>query len=238
MISTHSYDSDFMTKHELEIDGIFIEIQRKAIKNMHLRVYPPNGQVKVSAPFKFHLDDIRQQLEARLPWIHQQRKRLTTHQPQTFTTDETLNFMGQPLRLLVHETTKRSRILVDGEFIHLQMKTNGTIKEKQQLLQNWYRQQMKIILPDMIKKWESILNVAVNRWGIKIMKTRWGSCNIRSRRIWLNLSLITKPLSCLEYVLVHEMIHLLETNHTKRFYALMDKFLPEWRVQQSLLSMS
>lgn len=223
-----------MAKHELEIDGLLIEIHRKPIKNMHLRVYPPDGQVKISAPLRFPMDIIRNFLETKLPWIHSQRKRLTIN-ATVFKSGEIVSFLGNSHILAVEENKKRFSISLEGSFLRFEQKRNASFQEQQQFLQAWYRAQMKILLPPLIEKWEEILNVRVNNWGIKIMKTRWGSCNIRARRIWLNLNLITKPLSCLEYVLVHEMIHLLEANHNKRFYALMDKFLPDWRMKQIVL---
>ncbi|WP_058442815.1 M48 family metallopeptidase [Legionella brunensis] len=222
-----------MVKHQLEIDGILIEVLRKPIKNMHLRIYPPDGQVKVSAPLKFRLETIRKQVEARLDWIHNQRKRLKIPQP-TFTVGDSCDFLGKSYPLLIEENL-RSGVIFDGSFIQCRIKPQATLAEKKQLVDRWYRQEMKKLLPALIDKWQPILGVDVKAWGIKTMNTRWGSCNIHARRIWLNLRLIRKPLSCLEYVLVHEMVHLLETNHSKRFYALMDKFLPDWRYQQILL---
>ncbi|WED42533.1 M48 family metallopeptidase [Legionella cardiaca] len=223
-----------MVKHKLEIDGILVEILRKPIKNMHLRVYPPDGQVKVSAPIRFRLETIRQQLETKLDWIHAQRKRLKT-QPLLLKTGEICHFLGNAYTLLVVEGTSRASVSIEKHVIRCHIKENSTFEERNQLLQAWYRQEMKKLLPPLISKWEPIINVRVYAWGIKTMKTRWGSCNIRAHRIWLNLRLMKKPLSCLEYVLVHEMIHLLEANHNKQFYSLMDKFLPDWRQQQNLL---
>lgn len=223
-----------MVKQEIEIDGIVVEILRKPIKNLHLRVYPPNGQVKVSAPMRFHLEAIRQQLEAKLSWIHHQRKRLSIQLP-SFTSGELSYFLGKAYTLLVIESNSRPHIQLEENIIYCHIKPESTLIEKEQLFQHWYRQQMKQLLPPLISKWEPIIGVKVHHWGIKIMKTRWGSCNIHAHRIWLNLNLIKKPLSCLEYVLVHELIHLLEAGHNKRFYALMDKFLPDWRHREMVL---
>lgn len=109
------------------------------------------------------------------------------------------------------------------------------LEDRTQFLQNWYRKQMQLLLPALIQKWEPIIGVSVQAWGIKSMKTRWGSCNVVAKRIWLNLNLIKKPLVCLEYVLVHEMVHLLEANHSKRFYAHMNRLMPQWKEHQHLL---
>lgn len=227
-----------MKKNQLEIDGIVVEIIRKPIKNIHLRIYPPDGQVKVSVPLRLHLDLIYRQLSAKSDWIHHQRARLKTQPTQPsfkWETGEQHYFLGKIHTLIIHETETRKRVSIDDKFIHCFVNINTTPAEKKALLQNWYRQQMKTLLPALIEKWESIIGVKINAWGIKIMKTRWGSCNTRAQRIWLNLYLVKKPLVCLEYVLVHELVHLLEANHNKRFYALMDRFMPAWRNYQKLL---
>ena len=227
-----------MIKNQLEIDGIVVEILRKPIKNMHLRIYPPDGQVRVSAPLRLHLDLIRKQLEARRDWIHAQRTRLRnqiTQQATMIETGERLYFLGQAYSLHIHETTKVMKVALEGEFIHCYVKAKASQIEKEKLIHDWYRQQMKVLIPTLLQKWETIIGVQVSGWGIKQMKTRWGSCNTRVGRIWLNLNLIKKPLVCLEYVLVHELVHLLEIHHNKRFYAFMDQFLPQWKDHQFLL---
>ena len=230
-----------MINNQLEINGIIIELIRKPIKNMHLRIYPPNGDVKVSAPLKLPIKLIRQQLESRSAWIQKQRNRFRTSPPATsakFETGEQHYFLGKPYTLTVKEQTRAMKIIFDNESLHCLVKSNSTEKERQLILLNWYRQEMNAYLPALIAKWEPIIGVNVAAWGIKIMKTRWGSCNTHARRIWLNLNLIKKPLSCLEYVLVHEMIHILEASHNKRFYMLMEKFLPQWRETQKQLEES
>ncbi|WP_028388578.1 M48 family metallopeptidase [Legionella fairfieldensis] len=221
-----------MIKNHLEIDGILIEILRKPIKNIHLRIYPPHGEIKMSVPCQLSWDLIHKQLETKREWIHAQRARLKEQvpvPPLLFATGETILFLGTNHALTVHETKNREKILLVDKTIHCFIHSQSTIVKKQQLLQNWYRQQMKAFLPSLIAKWESIIGVKVNSWGIKTMKTRWGSCNTDKKRIWLNLNLIKKPLACLEYVLVHELVHLLEAGHNKRFYNFMDQFLPAWQ---------
>ncbi|WP_026069541.1 M48 family metallopeptidase [Legionella tunisiensis] len=227
-----------MSHTQLEIDGIVISIIRKPIKNMHLRIYPPHGEVKVSVPLRFSMALIHRQLEAKSAWIHAQRARLTQNAPQPdscFETGERHYFLGKAFTLLIHENSKQAKIAMDDHFIHCFTKTDSTVTTRETLLKSWYREQMKAVLPELLKKWELIMGVKVNGWGIKLMKTRWGSCNVRAHRIWLNLNLIKKPLACLEYVLVHEMVHILEASHNKRFYALMTQFMPQWRDYQKQL---
>lgn len=221
-----------MKKNFLEFDGLTIEVLRKPIKNIHLRIYPPDGQIKVSAPLRLHLDLIRTQIEAKRDWIHAQRTKLRARSyspPLAFATGEQHDFLGKTYTLIVHETNSSPKIILQQEAIHCYTKINASVEDRQLLLQNWYRRQMKELLPELLRKWEDIIGVRANSWGIKSMKTRWGSCNTLKKRIWLNLTLISKPLSCLEYVLVHELVHLLEASHNSRFHAFMDQFLPHWR---------
>lgn len=227
-----------MPHNQLELDGIVISIIRKPIKNMHLRIYPPHGEVKVSVPLRFSMALIHRQLEAKRAWIHAQRARLTQNVPQPgpcFETGERHYFLGKSVTLLIHENSKQAKIAMDDHVIHCFTKADSTPSTREALLQNWYREQMKAVLPELLKKWEPIIGVKVNSWGIKLMKTRWGSCNVRAQRIWLNLNLIKKPLVCLEYVLAHEMVHILEASHNKRFHALMTQFMPQWRDYQKQL---
>lgn len=227
-----------MNKTHLEIDGLIIEIIRKPIKNLHLRIYPPDGQVKISVPLKLSIDLIRRQIESKRDWILTQQARLKTtiiEQPLQFETNECHYFLGKQYPLVVHENSDTMQIFLEQDKLVCLFKVNTTLLQKQQLLQKWYRKQMTQLIPELISRWESIIPVKVIEWGIKIMKTRWGSCNTRASRIWLNLNLIKKPLECLEYVLVHEMVHLLEASHNKRFYMFMDQFLPQWRDMKKLL---
>jgi len=223
---------DLVAIDYLEFDGMTIEIERKRIKNLHLRIYPPAGQVRISAPLRLSMHSIGQQLEAKRDWIHKQRARiqaLPVRSEPTMQTGELHFFLGQALVLNIYETATAARINREDNVLQVYVKPNTTALEKYNLLQRWYRKEMEALLPDLITKWQAIIRVHVAEWGIKVMKTRWGSCNIRAHRIWLNLTLIKKPIACLESVLVHEMVHLLEKNHNARFYSLMDKFMPEWR---------
>ncbi|MCC5015053.1 MULTISPECIES: M48 family metallopeptidase [unclassified Legionella] len=227
-----------MSHNQLEIDGIVINIIRKPIKNIHLRIYPPHGEVRVSVPLRFSMALIHRQLEAKSAWIHAQRARLTQNPPPPsprFETGEHHYFLGKSFAFVIHENSQQAKIVIDDRFIHCFTKADSTVTIREVLLKSWYREQMKAVLPQLLQKWEPIIGVNVNSWGIKLMKTRWGSCNVRAQRIWLNLNLIKKPLACLEYVLVHEMVHLLEASHNKRFHALMTRFMPQWRDYQKQL---
>ncbi|MGL5743175.1 MAG: M48 family metallopeptidase [Legionella sp.] len=222
----------------IELDGIPIEILRKKIKNMHLRIYPPDGLVKVSVPLKFSEQLIRQNLETKSTWIRKQRDRILSMTPIENTTLETgtrVVFQGKHYLLIIEEHHGHEHIQIKDELMYCYTQPNRTYEQKQTLLENWYKLQMHRVLPYLIQYWEKIVGVKVAQWGIRKMKTRWGSCNTKAARIWLNLNLMKKQPICLEYVLVHELVHLLEPSHNKRFYALMSQFMPQWRDYDSLL---
>ena len=222
----------------IEIDGISIEILRKPIKNMNLRIYPPNGLVKVSAPMSFSEQFIRQYLQEKSDWIHNQRNRIrerSSHEEEAFQTGTTIPFKGTNYLLIIEEHHGPSHIKIKDELIYCYTQQNASQMQIKMLIERWYRREMESLIPELMMHWEMVIGVKVAQWGIKKMKTRWGSCNTRARRIWLNLSLIKKPGLCLEYVLVHELVHLLEASHNQRFYTLMTQFMPQWREYQYLL---
>ena len=222
----------------IELEGISIEILKKPIKNMNLRIYPPDGLVKVSVPLKYSDRLIRQTLEQKILWIHEQRERIRnrpTPENTLIQTGATIPFKGKNYLLIIEEHHGPTQIKINDELILCYMKPGCSPAQRQTLVNQWYKREMESLLPDLIKHWEAVVGVHVAQWGIKQMKTRWGSCNTQAARIWLNLSLIKKPQICLEYVLVHELVHLLEPSHNKRFYRLMDQFMPQWREYQHLL---
>ena len=203
-----------------------------------IRIYPPDGLVKVSAPLRLSDRRIRQQLQEKSGWIRAQRERI---QQQPLSVEEPLQsgtsivYQGKNYLVLVTEHHGPSQLKINGTLLHCYIKENTSDSEKNALLERWYRRQMESLLPELIVHWSAIIGVEVKEWGIKKMKTRWGSCNTRAHRIWLNLNLIKKPQICLEYVLVHELVHLLEASHNQRFYQLMTQFMPRWREYQKVL---
>ena len=207
---------------------------------MYLRVYPPEGRVALNCPWHTSLGNLREFAAERMPWIikHLQNghKRNEKKVPG-YVTGERHPVWGEMRDLKVIRSKKPQTVLLndDGEIVML-VKNGTTAARRKKLLQEWYRSQLKEQIPGLIKKWERVMNVSVSEFGVKKMKTRWGTCNIRDRRIWLNLELAKKEPVCLEFIVVHEMVHLLEKHHTPRFYRLMDQFLPDWRVRQELLN--
>jgi len=205
---------------------------------MNLRIYPPDGSVKVSAPLKYSERLIRQTLHDKRAWIHHQRERILSRcvsESTRIETGTTVPFLGKNYLLIVEEHHGPAQIKINDELIYCYIHPESSQMQRLSLINHWYKRQMQALLPDLIRHWETIINVKVAQWGIKQMKTRWGSCNTQAARIWLNLNLIKKHQDCIEYVLVHELVHLLEPSHNKRFYGLMSQFMPQWREHQFLL---
>jgi len=224
---------------QIIVDDIDVQIVRKHIKNLHLRVYPPHGHVRVAVPMHINDDAVRHTVLDRLNWIRKQQVRLANipaPTPREMISGECHYYLGEPYLLEVIERHGKHEVVLKNNTQLLLYVRSGTCVDKRlSVLNEWYRQQIKSVLPELIEKWEPIIGVKVDEWAIKKMKTRWGTCNIGSSRIWLNLELMKKPMECLEYVLVHEMVHLLERYHNKNFKAYMDKFMPEWRLQDEVL---
>ncbi|XKK40083.1 M48 family metallopeptidase [Nocardiopsis sp. ARC36] len=204
----------------------------KDIKNLHIGVYPPLGRVRVAAPLRFDDDRVRLAVIQRLPWIKRQREQLRSADRQTtreMVPGETHYVWGARRRLKVMERPGRAHFEEDGDRLMLYAPNGTSAERRRELLDQWYREQLRRVVPDLIAKWMPMMDVSVPRWSIKRMKTKWGSCNRETGHIWFNVELTKKHPDCLEYVVVHEMTHLLERNHGARFTKLMDKFMPNWR---------
>jgi len=217
----------------MKIRGVEVLILRKKIKNLHLNVLPPNGTVRVSAPLNMSDDAIHTFLATRLSWIKKQQAKFKGQERQTprkYASGESHYFLGKRYRLEVIYIDNKPKVeVVNKKKLVLSVRLGSDTKKREQVLQNWYRTKLREMLDPLIIKWQEKSGVRVNFWGIKRMKTRWGSCNEETKRIWLNLELIKKPESCIEYVVVHELVHILERTHSDKFVRLMDKYLPKWR---------
>lgn len=224
----------------MEVNGIRAEVVRKHIKNLYVRVYPPDGLVRVTAPFRLRDEAIHSAIAARSKWIRKNREKLRKQAPQSepeLVTGDILHFQGRCYRLVVEEFPGRpTACILDNTAIGLRVRPGAGRDKREAMLQQWYRLQLKERIPDLISRWEPVIGVKVAGWGIKKMKRLWGSCNVNHRRVWVNLELAKKPPECLEYILVHEMTHLLERRHNKRFQELMDRFMPQWRVHRDVLN--
>jgi len=219
-------------KNSLFFDDLEISIERKRIKNINLAVYPPEGRIRVSAPLRCSEEQIRSVIFARLEWIQRKRQEMRARLVRPVLqgrSGELVPFGGREVLLEVAERPGRPMVMLAGECIKLEVPPGMTEEKRLALLHGWYRQQLHLAVPGLLARWQPVIGVEAREWRIRRMKTRWGSCNIRERRIWLNLELAKMAPACLEYVLVHELVHLIERYHNTRFWGLMDRFLPEWR---------
>lgn len=226
----------------MTVSGIDVQIVRKDIKNLHLGVYPPHGHVRVAVPEHVSDDNVRLAVISKLSWIKKQQQEFKDQPRQSeraYVSGECHYFFGKRYRLELIEKVGKGEIkLLKSGKLKMFVKADASVESKEKLLNNWYREELKKIIPDLLDKWQPIVGKKADDWGIKKMKTKWGSCNIEQRRIWLNLELAKKPPECMEYILVHELVHLYERNHNEHFKSLLDQFLPNWRMAQKLLNKS
>ena len=219
--------------NNIVINDIEIEVIKKNIKNVHLSVHPPAGRVRLAAPENMDEEAIRLFAISKLSWIKKQRKEFDTQERQSvreFLSGESHYFMGTRYLLNVIESSEKQRVeLRNKKYMDLYVRPGHTKGKRERIVSQWYREELKRLIPEYIEKWEGTIGVTVNEWGVKLMKTKWGTCNERDKRIWINLELAKKNPRCLEYIIVHEMVHLLERHHNDRFKAYMDEFLPNWK---------
>src|SRR5579863_5337875 len=224
----------------IRVSGLPVQIVRKDIRNLHLGVYPPNGRVRVAAPLKVINDAVRLAVIGKLGWIKRQQARFEGQHRQSkrdMISGESHYFLGQRYRLRVFSHEGAAKVFVRNKStIELHVRPESEADHRIQVLQRWYRRQLKDLIPPMIERWEETIGAKVAAWGVKKMKTKWGSCNTEASRIWLNLELAKKPIQCLEYIVVHEMVHLLERHHNDRFTKLMDSAMPQWRLRRAELN--
>ncbi|MGO3689707.1 MAG: M48 family metallopeptidase [Psychroflexus halocasei] len=225
---------------KIVIANIEIDIIRKDIKNMHLAVHPPNGRVTISSPNSTDEEVIRLFAISKLGWIKKHVKNFQAQPRETkrdYVSAESHYYFGQRYLLKLEEREGYAKVELKGtKYINLRIKPKATVEEKSKVMKEWYRKELKAVIPDLIEKWEGIIGVKCNDWGVKQMKTKWGACNIEEKRIWLNLELAKKPPICLEYIIVHELVHLLERNHNDRFIKFMNQFMPKWRLHRDELN--
>ena len=227
---------------QITIGNISIDVVKKDIKNLHLGVYPPNGRVRIASPLKVDDEAVRLFAISKMAWIKKQQLKFETQQRQSerqFVSGESHYYKGRRYLLNVIYHNAAPKIIIRNKtYIDLYVRDGSTIEQREKVMAEWYRRQLKEQMPAMIDKWQKIIGVQLNNWGIKKMKTKWGTCTIASSRIWLNLELAKKSEHCLEYIIAHEMVHLLERKHNDRFVEYMDKFMPKWRIYKDELNSS
>lgn len=227
-------------RRQIAIGDLTVEVVRKEIKHLHVGVYPPAGRIRVAVPLRLDDEAVRLAVIARLGWIRRKQKEFERQDRQSereMVTGESHYYQGRRYLLDVREGGARSSVrLVSPTTMELRVPTGTDRDERDAVLQRWYRHELRTLLPPLLAKWEHRVGKPVAEVRIKRMKTRWGSCNADAGRIWMNLELIKKPVACLEYVLVHEMVHLHERHHNDRFRQWMDALMPTWRVHRGELN--
>lgn len=223
----------------MTVAGFRVEVSRKSRqKNLYIRVSPPDGDVTVSAPAEATEEAIRYFIMRKAPEINKIRDQMLAQPRQTkreYVSGEACYLWGKPHMLLVIYEGHRYHIKKVPNRIIMTVPEGASAQNREKALTEWYRAELKRILPSVLEQCEERVGVKSSACSIKYMKTRWGSCNVAEKRILINLQLVKKPIECLEYVLIHELVHLLELNHTSRFRALVTKYCPNWREARQLL---
>ncbi len=222
----------------LQINDLRVDVVRKPVRHSRLSVRPPAGEVRIAVPLRTPEATIRALVLQKLPWIRKHQAAFQARPPAPvlqYEPGETHYYQGQGLRLRVHERPGPAQVVVQAGELHLGLPGPATAAQRAQVLARWRRAQLRALVPQLLAKWEPVVGAQAAAWGIKHMKTRWGTCSIRARRIWLNLELSQWPLACLEYVVVHELVHLHERLHNARFWHLLGQAMPEWRTPHHAL---
>jgi predicted metal-dependent hydrolase len=223
----------------MNVSGIEIEIVKKDIQNMHLNVMPPSGKVRISAPYGTSDDAINLFAVKKISWIKKQVEKFINQERQTereYITGESHYLWGRRYKLEVRYSNKGNNIEIKGNNMILTVREKSTRQQRENYVNEWYRAELKDKLPHLFKKWENIIGVKANSVSVKNMLTRWGTCNSETKRVLVNLQLAKKPVKCLEYIVVHELVHLREKTHTNRFVEHMDSYMPDWRVVKDELN--
>jgi len=224
---------------KLALGGIVIDVVKKKIKNVHLTVHPPSGAVRISAPARMSTDTIRVFAIAKLPWIRAQQRKLRAQEretPREYLSRESHYVWGKRYLLKVVEEDGPPQLTLTPRTLLLKVRPGTGAAKRMQLIEHWHRAQLKAAIEPLVVKWEPRLGVEVRRFFVQRMKTKWGSCSPGSRSIRLNTELAKKPHECLEYLVVHEMAHLLEPIHNERFVAILNEHLPQWRIRRDALN--
>jgi predicted metal-dependent hydrolase len=225
---------------QFSVGDVSIDVVKKKIKNLHLAVYPPDGRVRLAAPEGVNEETLKLFAISKLPWIKKQQRKFANQdrQPERQYVDrESHYFLGKRYLLRIVESDVSPKVVIRSKaHIELHVKPGSSKLQREHLMNEWYRSEIKKLIPPLLTKWERQMDVQAEDWSVRQMKTKWGACNIQKKRILVNLELAKKPLHCLEYIIVHEMVHLLERLHNERFMAYMDKFLPRWKFYRQELN--
>jgi len=229
-------------KSVISVNGVDVQVVRKNIKNLHLAVYPPDGHVRLAVPQHVSDDNVRLAIVSKFSWIKRQQQDFLDQPRQSerqYVSGECHFYQGKRYRLeLIEHGQKPAIKLLKSGKLKMYVRRDASIESKEKLLTEWYREQLKRLIPELLEKWQPVIGQNANDWRVKKMKTKWGSCNIEQRRVWLNLELAKKPIECLEYILVHELVHFYERSHNQRFKDILEKAMPNWQARRKLLNSS
>ncbi len=216
---------------QIQIDDVTVDVTRKDIRHMYLKLHFPTGRVRVSAPVRMGEDAIRSFVLDRIAWIRRRQQKFLErgHVPDPSFGSGRIFVWGEAYRLIVVEGPGRPAVRQETGQLLLKVKPGAGKAEQRTVLEGWYRRQVQQKVPPLLEAWQVTMGVRISQWAVKKMRTRWGTCNPAARRIWLSLELAKRSPRCLEFILVHELAHLLERRHNARFYAIMDRYLPQWR---------
>lgn len=222
------------------VSGVEVHIVRKDIKHLHLGVYPPDGRVRVAVPCAVTNAAVRVAVARNLAWIKQQRAtfdRQSRQSEREYISGESHHFLGRRYLLRVVESNGPGKIVLPNKkYMELHVRPGSDREQRKRVLETWYRTELRNVVGPMLETWSKQLDVELTDWGIRRMKTKWGTSHVDARRVWLNLELVKKPIACIEYVVVHELVHFLAPHHDERFVALMDRHLPTWRFLRAELN--
>ena len=224
---------------QIKLGEITVDVVQKGIKNIHLSVHPPKGHVRISAPLRMDIDNIRVFAATKLGWIKSQQQKLceqARETPREYLNRESHYVWGERYLLTVVESEHSPSVELKHNGILLRARPGTDEDKRQAIVEEWYRTQLKQAVVPLIAKWEPLIGVKVKQFFVQRMKTKWGSCNSGTHSIRLNTDLAKKPQECLEYIVVHEMVHLLESTHNVRFVSLMDRFMPKWQFYREALN--
>lgn len=225
----------------MSVGGIDVQIDRKEIKNLHIGVYPPHGRVRVATPVNIDDEAVRLAVVSKLSWIKKQVRHFQEQPRQTkreMVTGESHYFLGKRYLLDVIYGSVKHQVILKHSHIELHVRENTSVVNRQKLLSEWYREQLHNVVNEFIPKWEHRIGVKVDSWRIKKMRTKWGSCNTDKKSVLLNLNLAMTSVECIEYIVVHELVHLLERHHNDNFQTYMNRYLPDWKQCRDVLNQS
>ena len=222
--------------HNFELGGIVFELEYKSTRALRLTVYPPDGRVKITAPAGSTPDSIGEFAASKIEWIKKHKERFRNHQADpkpalsgTLRNHSKVYVWGRPHELEIIERGGNPKIVIEGEHMKMYVRPNSPKAKLQEIFNRWYRRSLKEAAPPIIKKWEAVLGIEVKKLYIRKMKSHWGSCNYQRQTLRLNSELVKRSPECLEYVIVHEMLHIIEKGHNKRFYRLLNRYIPDWK---------